>query len=69
MTVLVRLDTAGKQIYELEDRPEEILQNIVQKDKKMGKVKARQKHERLCERFNVIGVLLAIIEEKAILKN
>lgn len=44
MTVLVRrLDTAGKQTYELEDRPEEILQNIVQKDKKMGKVKARPK--------------------------
>lgn len=44
MTVLVRrLNIAGKQIHELEDRLEAFLQNIVQKDKEMGNVKARPK--------------------------
>ena len=44
MTVLVRrLDTAGKQIHELEDRPEEILQNIIQKDNMIGNVKTKPK--------------------------
>lgn len=52
----------------MEDRSEEILQNIVQQDREMGNVKVTPKTWKT-ERFDVIGVLLEIIEEKAILKN
>lgn len=44
MTVLVRrLDTAREQIHELEDGPEEILQNIVQKEKRDRKYERKTK--------------------------